>query len=515
MARGRFVERVKPRISQSSLEVELRDVNLMRGGRRVLRDVRWRIRAGERWLVCGANGAGKTQLLKIVAGLVWPTPTGRERRRYRIRGEWHREPAEVLDEIAYIGGERQDRYERYEWNFSVENVVGTGIYRTDIPLNRLTPRNRATIRRLLAGFGIEHLARRRFLTLSYGERRLVLIARALASRPKLLLLDEVANGLDAVRHAKLMQWLKSNAANRVPWVIATHRPEDVPENVTHALELEGGRFVRVGRASAKVVRHRLVRQLNGAHTTTSLGGRMPAQRIRVLQSAQRSFLVRLTNASVYLDSVPVLSALTFEVRTGQCWVVSGPNGSGKTTLLRMLYGDYGVAIGGRIERRGIAPGVPIEDFKRWVGLIAPHLQSDQPRSLRVIDAVASGLYSSVGLNAAPTRGDLAKSLATLRACRLVALAKRSLVELSYGQLRRVLFARAWVAKPKLLLLDEPFAGIDPRTRALLQRQIEGFVAAGGACVLATHHPDEWPQNVTHELRLEQGVPVRCGPVHHE
>jgi molybdate transport system ATP-binding protein len=488
---------------------------LVRGGRRVLRDVRWRIRPGERWLVFGANGAGKTQLLKLVAGHVWPTPTGREQRLYRIGGELHREPAEVLDEIAYIGGERQDRYDRYEWNFSVERVVGTGIYRTDVPLNPLTPRDRATIRRLLARFGIAHLSHRRFLTLSYGERRLVLISRALASRPKLLLLDEVANGLDAARSAKLMRWLKSSAAKRLPWVIATHRPDEVPPNVTHSLELDGGRVVRAGRASSKVVREKLAQQLDGV-SRRSLGTmRVVTQSSRVLSSGRRPYLIRLTNASVYLDATRVLSVLSLAVQPGECWVVSGRNGSGKTTLLRTIYGDYGVASDGRIERRGIAPGVPIEAFKRWVGLIAPHLQSDQPRSLKVIDAVASGLYSSVGLNELPTRGDLARSSATLRAYRLATLADRQLADLSYGQLRRVLFARAWVSRPRLLLLDEPFAGVDPRTRALLRRQIERFVAAGGACILATHHVDEWPQNVTHELRLERGVPVRCGPVQHE
>jgi molybdate transport system ATP-binding protein len=512
---GRFANVVSNPSGRSSFEVRLRHVNLDRGGRPVLRDIDWQIRAGERWLVYGANGAGKTQLLKIVAGLVWPTPTGREERHYRVHGEWQSEPAEVLDEIAYIGGERQDRYDRYDWNFSAQRVVGTGIYRTDIPLSRLTARGRATIRRVLAQFGVEHLARRKFLTLSYGERRLVLIARALASRPKLLLLDEVANGLDAKRHAKLMQWLKSSAAKRLPWVIATHRPDDVPANVTHALQLDGGRIVRAGRTSSAVVRRELARQLDSVHGRFSRKSAAPARSGRVSHAPRRPNLVRLSNASVYLDGSRVLSALTFNVQPLQCWVVTGPNGSGKTTLLRTIYGDYGVAIDGHIERRGIAPGVSLEDFKRWVGLIAPHLQSDQPRLLRVIDAVASGLYSSVGLNDAPTHSDLSKSLATLRAYRLATLASRSLAELSYGQLRRVLFARAWVSRPKLLLLDEPFAGIDPRTRAHLLRQVEQFVAGGGACILATHHSDEWPRNVTHELRLEEGVPVRCGPVYHE
>src|SRR5688572_30877099 len=95
------------------LSVELEHIDLERGERRVLRNVAWRIQPGERWVLIGGNGAGKTQLLKLVGGSVWPSPTGRERRRYRWRGERFDTPLGVLEEIAYVGAERQDRYERY------------------------------------------------------------------------------------------------------------------------------------------------------------------------------------------------------------------------------------------------------------------------------------------------------------------------------------------------------------------------------------------------------------------
>src|SRR5690349_22645392 len=99
------------------LSVTLRRIDLDRGGRPVLRDVAWSIRPGQRWLLVGGNGAGKTQLLKLVSGAVWPNPTGRELRRYRLgtgRGiETFEQPAGVSEEIAYVGAERQDRYEHY------------------------------------------------------------------------------------------------------------------------------------------------------------------------------------------------------------------------------------------------------------------------------------------------------------------------------------------------------------------------------------------------------------------
>src|SRR5262245_33746222 len=163
------------RASSSQLAITLRRIDLDRGGRPVLRDIDWRILPGQRWLLIGGNGAGKTQLLKLVSGAVWPRPTKHGLRRYRLRGESFDTPAGVADEIAYVGAERQDRYEHYQWNFRASEVVGTGLHRTDIPMRVLTAPEQRRVAGLLGRLGIAGLAQRRFLTLSYGERRLVLI----------------------------------------------------------------------------------------------------------------------------------------------------------------------------------------------------------------------------------------------------------------------------------------------------------------------------------------------------
>jgi molybdate transport system ATP-binding protein len=485
------------------VEVRLANVRLEREGRTILKDVNWTIRPGEHWVLAGGNGAGKSQLLKLIAGAVWPTPTGREVRQYRWRHELWPGPFEVQDEIAYVGPERQDKYERYGWNHTVEQVVGTGLYRTDIPLNPLDSNDRRRIATVLGRLAVGHLAARRFLTLSYGERRLVLLARALASRPKLLLLDELLNGLDEINHGRAVRWLEHTRSTRMPWVLATHRGEDVPASATHALVLEKGSVVYSG----KLRRAPLERWLNVGHDSAPM---VPVKGRR--RSRGRDVLVRLTNATVYLDEHVALKKVSLEVCPGECWVIHGRNGSGKTTLLRTLYGDHGVAVGGRIERAGIEPGVPLEVFKRRVGLVAPHLQADHPQHLTVAEVVQSGRHSSIGLNDAPTAADRTAARRSLAFFGLGELATRTLRELSYGQLRRVLFARAWVCHPDLLLLDEAFSGVDGPTRRSLKSHVEAMVADGIAVVMTTHHRPEWPDCATHELELAGGQARYCGPI---
>ena len=471
MAKPADVSRARrPRVDRQFVEARLRDVSVTRGGRPVLERVSWTIRPGERWVLAGANGAGKTQLLKLIAGAVWPTP-GRDARQYLWKGEvWHT-PQEVQEEIGYLGPERQDKYERYGWNHTAEEVVATGLYRTDIPLDAPTAADRKRVAAMLRRLRIDPLGLRRFLTLSYGERRLTLLARALVSGPKLLLLDELLNGLDEANRERALRWLQSTARSRLPWVLSTHRAEDVPSSATHALVLEHGRVAYRG-------------PLRAAPLGRWLGGKSRPAPPRVSSSSRAGsvpgrLLVRMTEASVHLEGHVALHGVSLTIRSGECWVVHGHNGSGKTTLVRTLYGDHGVAVGGRIERAGIRPGVALQRFKRRVGLVAPHLQADHPQHLTVSEVVQSGRYASIGLNDPPTSADRAAARRAITQFGLTELGQRTLRELSYGQLRRVLFARAWVRRPALLLLDEPFSGLDGPTQHELRDRL-GPLVAGGA-----------------------------------
>ena len=491
------------------ISVDLQHVSLSLGGKAVLRGIDWRIRPGQRWVLTGPNGAGKTQLLKLLAGDVWPSPArasgAAAARRYRYRGERFDDPYGIKQEIAYLGAERQVRYEHYNWNLSVEAVVGTGLYRTDLALDPLSTQARQRVARLLRRLRIEALAPRLFLTLSYGERRLVLLARALAWAPKLLLLDELFNGLDEPNHELAQHCLRVLSSSALPWVLSSHRGADIPSAATHLCRLESGRITLQTRLGARARRALAALDATGGGT-----GRNVAARRHI--AATGAVLIALEHASVWREGVEVLQALTLQIRGGDCWVVHGANGSGKSSFIQLLHGELGVASGGAIRRAGITSGVPLALFKRRVGLVSPELQLLQPRDLNVEAVVATGLHASIGLDAPSSAAQRLRARSALRRVGALMLAGRLVRELSYGQLRRVLFARALVREPAMLLLDEPHAGVDAGTRRGLRSLVQQVLDRGITIVIVTHHRDEWPPGTTHELELAAGRVVYCGPV---
>jgi len=473
------------------LGVELDRCSVRLDRKTVLDEVSLRVRPGEKWLLVGANGAGKTQLIKLVAGLRWPTPTGRERRCYRDARGRTVELVDARDRIAYVGAESQDKYSRYGWNFTLEDVVATGLFRTDIPLDRPNAAERRTIGALLARFGLDRLAGRRMLELSYGQRRLALLARALAGRPGLLLLDEVFNGLDDRHRRVLNRVLKRLAQTRMTILASAHRPEDIAPGMSRAAIVEDGRL----------------RVLSMRQAGSRLARRPAASRIRKRDPSGKTArppFVELRDVWVYRDEVPALRDLDWVLEDGDHWAVTGRNGSGKSTFLGLLYGAYPVALGGRVLRRGHPPGTPLDEIRASLAIVSPDLQAEYDRGSTLAEIVVSGLRDSVGLDGPPSRGERCAAAAALARLGLRALAGRLPWQVSYGELRLALFARAFVKQPAMLLLDEPFTGLDPARRQRLRQALSALARRGTRLVIAIHHRDDLPPEVNRRLHLQQG-----------
>jgi molybdate transport system ATP-binding protein len=480
---------VDERVRRAAALIELSCCSLILDGHVVLDEIDFTLHRGERWALVGPNGAGKTFLLKMLRGDVWPTPTGRERRISRLDKE----------HIAYVGAERQDKYVRYDWNLTVGEVVTTGLFDEDMPLSKPTRAQRQRVARVLQRFGLSGLRRRRILTLSYGQRRLVLVARAFAGDARVLLLDEVFNGLDARARDKLRRALERPRGGH-DWVLTSHRPKELPSNVTHVGKIERGRIVGRGQGTQR-----------WGHSSFRRRRVIRTERVEMKNVPISSWLVRITNTTLYRDYRPIIRDLNWTLLPGEHWAVLGANGSGKSTLLSLIYGDLHPALGGTIERAGLSAGDRIEDWKRRVAWVSPELQADHFAAHSLEEVVISGRYASVGLNSPPTAADRRSARRWLEYFGIAELRDRGPRSVSYGQMRLALFARAMANNPELLLLDEPCTGLDGDVRERVLHEIERLARSGTQIVMAVHDPEDIVPAVRNVLRIKRGGRVGLKP----
>jgi molybdate transport system ATP-binding protein len=479
------------------MNITLHAVSVRRGDTWALQDVSLDLKGGERWALIGGNGAGKTQLLKLLATDVWPTPTGREARSYSAGGR-EIDLIAAKQRIAYVGAELQDKYARYEWNPTVEDLLATGLHRSDLLRRPVTAVERRRIAAMLTLCRLTALKGRRFLSLSYGQKRIALLARALAQKPDWLLLDEFYNGLDAAHRARIDGILQHARRAGQGWVASAHRAMDVPQSTEGLIELRGGKVHAINSLRGTDLKRLVAEAEEGSP-------RRAVRRAAVSNPAtlRGKRVVTITGATLFVEYRAVLKDVNWELRQGQHWAVFGANGAGKSSFLKLLYGDLSPALGGKIERVGFPRGTPISEWKSHVGYVSPELQTDYAVNVTVLDLVASGRYASIGLSDAPTAADEAVARRWLKFFALLTLAKRRPRELSYGQLRRALFARAMAADPRILLLDEPLTGLDPRQRAAMKRLLERLMRQRRTLVIAVHHPEDLPRGMTHALRLQK------------
>lgn len=482
--------------------IEVGNASVRLGRHWALRDVSLDIRAGEQWLLAGPNGAGKTVLLKLLRGDVWPTPTGRETRRYHLRdGEVLEQPLFAAGRIAYLGPERQDRYVRHESTLDVTQVVLTGFDDSDFPLQPATPAQQRRILQVLRQVGLAGYASRKFLSLSYGQRRRVLLARAVVREPDVLLLDEALNGLDARGRAGFIRALRMASSPGTAWVLASHRRSDALAGLTHVMRIAQGNIVSVTDLRDSGLDPSALRLEARPTIAPASKRKSPGVRASVSDTRPTKPLLQLHRATVYQGGRPVIGAFDWTLERGQHWCLRGTNGAGKSTFVALLYGDVGPAHGGRRERQWRAS----DDWKERVGLVSPELQARYAATgCTVEQIVTSGFHASIGLNQRPTTTEMRRVRRELRAWRLASLAARQARELSYGQLRLALVARAFVRSRPLWLLDEPFDGLDAEARLLLRARLDAAVSRGATVVMATHRDEDVPAYVTRVLRFRRG-----------
>jgi len=224
-------------------------------------------------------------------------------------------------------------------------------------------------------------------------------------------------------------------------------------------------------------------------------------------------ILKVTDLRVARGRTEILRGVDWRVRKGEHWVILGPNGCGKTSLLKSITG-YLAPSSGDVSLLGRTYGeADWRDLRLEIGIVTSALQASIPPAETALDTVVSGRYAQLDLWARPTRSDAAAARKLLRFVGATALARREWTHLSQGERQRILIARSLMARPRLLILDEPCAGLDPVAREEFLWFVESLARrrGGPSLVLVTHHAEEIMPAFTHALLMREGRVFDSGP----
>ena len=224
----------------------------------------------------------------------------------------------------------------------------------------------------------------------------------------------------------------------------------------------------------------------------------------MIPTSQNDFLIKVLNASVYLKGEKILNEIDWTMKEGENWAVVGNNGSGKTTFLKLIFGELIPLYGGEISWFGRKGLHPLKTVRRRLGYISAEYQTSYDRPASGLAVVLSGFFSSVGLYKTPEHMQRRTAIDWMDRLNISDLAKKNFLEMSYGEARRVLLARALVHHPDILILDEPCAGLDIPNRELFLNALDDLGQSGTHLIFVTHRVEELVPSLTHVLYLKNG-----------
>lgn len=480
----------------------------------------------------GPSGGGKEHFIQALANskespklpLFWPQPaTGEEGSGGHYCNQFSSTTQLVSLEVAaaLIQVERSnDEGDYIEGGIDAGRTAGSFICEVlDVPLDAASLTRLAEVQLC----GVESVLGRGLKYLSTGEIRRVLLCRALLSRCRLLILSEPFAGLDVQSRSILRSFFSQKMLSREgpAIILAMERLYEIPDGITHVLEFGGGRMTFRGsladyrealdsrriqdgseeRQQAQFQRNDCAFwELRRQHQDWSASPAAPSSAgdcpdVAPANPCEPQILVDMKDVRVAWGDKVVLNRLSWQVRTGEHWLIRGPNGSGKTTLLELITGDNmqvfcnDVSIFGR--RRGT--GETIWELKEKMGIVSYrlHLEYRMVGGTDIEAVLLSGFHDSIGLYQQRSQVEQMAARRWLEIGGFGGRGGEAFGSLSYGEQRAILILRAAVKCPPLLILDEPCHGLDEEQRSLILHLLETIAATGTTTLLhVTHDPTE-------------------------
>lgn len=501
--------------------LSLEGLTVTLGGRNVLNRLNINILRNQQWAITGPSGSGKSVLAHTLMGrhfhsgqLTFFKPVNKaiveQQHRFLNRSGTsdlyyqQRFNASDADQTMTVAQELAPYFpvRPTEKNSPPRKISNDG----SSAGGSVTPLAIAAGQDLLTWEWLDHLHIRPLLTrpliqLSNGENKRVQLAIALLENPDLLILDNPFLGLDMEGRATLHSIINMLAAKGIQLLLITSTSvRELPAAITHVARLEEGKWTFQG---PKEQFHPDVKPVREISLDTGI--------LRELQQystpAGFSTAVRMTDVHVYYGEKVLLEHIDWEVKKGERWNVSGPNGAGKSTLLSLITADNPQAYANDIwlfdRRRG--SGETIWEVKQKIGFVSPELHLYFDYGATCFQVIASGLFDTIGLFRPLTDEQTRQVSLWMKLLSLDDLRASRLAQLSTGQQRMVLLARALIKNPPMLILDEPCQGLDEEQTGYF-RQLIGLLceAFGTTLIYVSHYKEEIPDCVDRFLRLENG-----------
>lgn len=464
---------------------------------RMKEPINLQIAAGEHVAIVGRNGSGKSLLVDTIIG------------RYPLlmnEVKYDFSPSEskmVCDNIKYITfrdsyGDADGTY-YYQQRWNAHDHDDTPIVRDLLP----ECKNEELRKSLYDLFGIEAMLDKHIILLSSGELRKFQLTKTLLGNPRVLIMDNPFIGLDAKTRDLLHRLLaRLTEVTDLQVILVLSKTDDIPTFITHVIPVEDRHCGK----KITLQEYLATRPADPVHVLSD----EKRQRILDLPYADNLYhaehIVDLNKVSIRYGERTILKDLDWSVLNGEKWALSGENGAGKSTLLSLVCADnpqsYACDISLFGRKRG--SGESIWEIKKHIGYVSPEMHRAYLKNLPTIDIVASGLYDSIGLYRKTREEDVAVCEWWMDIFGIRDLKDRNFLQLSSGEQRLVLLARAFVKDPELLILDEPLHGLDMINRRLVKDIIEAFChRKDKTMIMVTHYQEELPDTITNSLFLKR------------
>ena len=449
---------------------------------------------GESIAIIGRNGSGKSMLVDMITG---KHPVFPDSIRYAFT-----EPYNNLKHITFrdtYGGDNDRTYFlQQRWNqMEIDEetpTVGSKLEEAYQLAGDDTPERRALQQHIYKLFHLEPLLDKYIILLSSGELRKYKLASSLFTNPKVLIMENPFIGLDAQTRDQLKTLLGTLAHEQgLQIILVLAKTNEIPDFITHIVEVRNMTVLPK-------------RQTLG--DGSFLFDQSPANVVKQKRTVPECLteVIRFNKVSIRYGERTILKDLDWTVMKGEHWSLFGQNGSGKSTLLSLVCADnpqsYACDISLFGHKRG--SGESIWDIKRHIGYVSPEMHRSYRQNIPAIEIVASGLKDTVGLYTRPTETERIQCRKWLNCLGIGHLEERKFMEMSSGEQRLVLLARAFVKEPDLLILDEPLHGLDDVNRRMVKDLVDQYCEDPEVTLIyVTHYQEELPQCIDHSIFLER------------